>query len=255
MLFFHQYSQNIAKDYNLCCERKQQFVHNTDSEQENSMGESDVEETSDDDYFLGKDEMTKWCKKNVSTVSKTKSKNLPKIVPGPNGVAREVISELSAFDKIIDTNIIDDIVKYTNLYIDFKRNTVGYKRDRDAKHTTQNEITALLGLLYFIDVQKGNHTNVKEQWDTESGFIITRQVMSYKRFLFLLRCMRFDDCDTREDGKNIDKSENCGKLIVSVFIIILDLLAKIKSMSVLLLSAMRVAFGTTYSKLITLCRS
>ncbi|KAJ8939921.1 hypothetical protein NQ314_010945 [Rhamnusium bicolor] len=59
-----------------------QSDHNTDSEQENSVGESDVEETSDDDYFLDKDEMTKWCKKNVLTVSKTKSKNLPKIVPG-----------------------------------------------------------------------------------------------------------------------------------------------------------------------------
>ncbi|KAJ8964284.1 hypothetical protein NQ314_005018 [Rhamnusium bicolor] len=97
--------------------------------------------------------------------------------------------------------MIDDIVKYTNLYIDFKRNTVGYKRDRDAKHTTKSEITALLGLLYFIGVKKDNHTNVKELWDTESGFIITRQVMSYKRFLFLLRCMRFDDRDTREDRK------------------------------------------------------
>lgn len=48
--------------------------------------------------------------------------------------------------------MIDDIVKLANLYIGLKRNTVGYKRNRDANHTTKNENTALLGLSYFIDV-------------------------------------------------------------------------------------------------------
>lgn len=42
-------------------------------------------------------------------------------------------------------------------------------------------------------------------WDAESGFGITRKIMSYKRFLFLLLCIRFDDRNTREHRKQTDK--------------------------------------------------
>lgn len=182
--------------------------HDSNSEQDYTENEDSESESDDEiapDFFLAKDKATKWYKTNLSTTSKVKNKNLLKILPGPKQVARGLTSEISALELIIDSFMIEEVVKCTNLYINKKKGTVEYQRARDARNTTKNEIAALLGLLYFIGAKRNNHCNVEEMWDAESGFGITRQVMSYKRFLFLLRCIRFDDCDTREHRKQTDK--------------------------------------------------
>ncbi|XP_071639586.1 piggyBac transposable element-derived protein 4-like [Temnothorax longispinosus] len=102
--------------------------------------------------------------------------------------------------------MVDDIVKYTNMYIESKRNTVSYKREKDCRDTTRCEILALIGTLFFIGTKKGSYTNVLELWATNgTGIQTLRAVMGYKRFLFLLRCLRFDDKSTRSERKQTDK--------------------------------------------------
>lgn len=65
---------------------------------------------------------------------------------------------------------------------------------------------AYLGLLYLLAIKKLHHTNVKEIWTSDgTGITITRAVMSYKRFLFLTCCLRFDDKTTRAERRVIDK--------------------------------------------------
>ncbi|XP_024873440.1 uncharacterized protein LOC112455634 [Temnothorax curvispinosus] len=101
--------------------------------------------------------------------------------------------------------MVDDIVKYTNMYIKSKR-SVSYKRERDCRDTTRCEILALIGTLFFIGTKKGSYTNVLELWTTNgTGIQILRAVMGYKRFLFLLRCLRFDDKSTKSEKKQTDK--------------------------------------------------
>lgn len=178
--------------------------HDSDTEEE--ADDSDVRAISKcTDFYIGKDGTTKWAKQTVSSSCKVKSKNIVKELIGPTGDARNVTSESSSLQLLIDSNIIEHIVHCTNLYIEQKRLTVHYARIRDARTTTKTEILALLGLLYFIGAKKGTHGSVEEFWDQESGFTIPRLAMSYRRFLFLLRCLRFDDKSTREDRKKIDK--------------------------------------------------
>ncbi|KAK9737802.1 hypothetical protein QE152_g10453 [Popillia japonica] len=90
-----------------------------DKEFSSSAEESDHSEKSEsdnDEYFIGKDKITKWYKNPVvSKFSKTSSKNIVKILPGLRQCARDVTNERSAFQKIFSDDIIDNIVECTNL--------------------------------------------------------------------------------------------------------------------------------------------
>ncbi|CAH2003549.1 unnamed protein product [Acanthoscelides obtectus] len=100
--------------------------------------------------------------------------------------------------------MIDNILTCTNLYIENKKQN--FTRDRDCKITSSTEIQALFGALYIIAVKKGNRVDVRELWSTDgTGMIRLRAAFSFRRFLFLLRALRFDNINTRKERQNIDK--------------------------------------------------
>ena len=156
-------------------------------------------------FYIGKDEETIWISE-PPTSAKTKAKNIIKVLSGPKMAATDVQTEVEAFYLFITQRMIDDIVTNTNKYIHKKRTEVNYSRDRDCKDTTNVEIKALLGALYLISIKKGGHTNCYELWNSDgTGMILLRGLFSYKRFRFLLRALRFDNLDTRNARKQIDK--------------------------------------------------
>lgn len=68
------------------------------------------------------------------------------------------------------------------------------------------EILAVIGILYLIGLQQSGHTNVIDLWASDgTGMPILRTAMCYKRFLFLLRSLRFDDKSTRVERRKTDK--------------------------------------------------
>ncbi|KAK9739067.1 Transposase IS4 [Popillia japonica] len=97
----------------------------------------------------------------------------------------------------------DEIVKYTNIYIERKQDV--FSRIRDAKETTKEDTLARLVLLYFIGIKKENHTDFREIWDVDEEYIISRACVSSRRYLFLLSAMRFDDINTTQERKLTDK--------------------------------------------------
>lgn len=177
-----------------------------DSNSEQSDVECDDENMEDEDFFVGRDKQTKWYKNpQISKFSKTATLNIVKISSGPTHLARNVPDVSTAFHKFMDIQIIDEILMYTNLYIR-NHQTPKYARERDAKEVTRAELLAVLGLLYLSGVKKANHTNFRELWtDDGTGIEIFRGCMSYKRFLFLLGSIRFDDKQTRSDRRKVDK--------------------------------------------------
>lgn len=179
-------------------------VNQYDSDTDNDNGNSS-ELDEDNDYLLGKDRKTKWHKQSLMRkFSKTPSKNIVKLFPGPRVCARDVTTELSAFEKLFTSDIIENIVECTNLHIAKIR--LNYERPRRAKDTTKTEIMALVGLLLLAGSKKQNHTHFLELWTTDgTGSEIFRACMSADRFLFLLSALRFDNKDTRKDRKSIDK--------------------------------------------------
>lgn len=126
------------------------------------------------------DESLKWKKDPYSQPSKVKKRNIVKILSGLTSATKDITDEVSAFHKIIDISMVDDIVKYTNIYIESKRNAISYERKRDCQDTTRCEILALIGTLFMIGTKKGSLTNVLELWATNgTGIQILRAVMSY----------------------------------------------------------------------------
>ncbi|UYV83427.1 hypothetical protein LAZ67_23000974, partial [Cordylochernes scorpioides] len=177
--------------------------HDTDSEQNS---EADEEIPNDDsEFYFGKDGVPKW-KKTMwqKTQIRTRSTNIISQLPGPKSEAKSIESESDAFTKIIDIDMVQKIVDCTNAYISNIKEH--FSRERDAKLTTVTEILALFGLLIMSGVKRAAHLTYKELWAVDgSGVEIVRAIMSQDCFLFLLRCLRFDDITTRKERKKLDK--------------------------------------------------
>ena len=95
-----------------------------DSESEQSLEEDSevLQSPFEDDYhfFIGKDGFTLWMNIPVQKSSKTRAKHIIKILPGPTRAGRNAKTELESFLKFITFDMIDEIVRYTNIYIEKK---------------------------------------------------------------------------------------------------------------------------------------
>jgi hypothetical protein len=110
--------------------------HDSDPEVDLDPAEEDHDgdaETELDDlsFYIGRDGETLWANKTVAAVSKTKSKNIIKVLPGPKGQARLCKTRLECFLQIISAKMVNKIVKYTNIFINKKR------LGREATSTTE----------------------------------------------------------------------------------------------------------------------
>jgi len=105
---------------------------------------------------------------------------------------------VDAFSLYSSDEIVDNIVKYTNLQ---GTNTVGKKW----KMTDMLEIHAFIGLLIDAGLRRQGGTCYEEFWDPSFGSPIYRACMSKNRFVALLRHLRFDDKSTRSTSRAQDK--------------------------------------------------
>lgn len=81
-----------------------------------------------------------------------------------------------------------------------------FMRERDAKDVSKTEMQACIGLLLLSGYKKQNHTHFLELWTTDgTGSEIFWACMGKNRFLFLLSVIRFDDKNSRNERKKIDK--------------------------------------------------
>lgn len=98
----------------------------------NFISEEEQEEAYfDRNFYVGKDKITKWSKTNFKNISRTKSINIVKVPAGLKRCAKDISNELDAFLKMIDFSMIDEIVKFTNLYIDQRKTHCKYSRERE----------------------------------------------------------------------------------------------------------------------------
>jgi hypothetical protein len=184
-------------------EEVEESDHNTESDQDFS-DESGNEEVRDAIFYVGKDKVSKWRKTSRHQNSKTKRKNIVKILPRPRNASRNAKTEIEAFANFLTVEMIDKIVFYMNSEIE--RQKEKFSRIRDCKESSRAELMALFGILYLIGTRKGHHTNVLELWAADgTGLPILRSAMSYNRFLFFIRNLRFNDKATRDTRRTTDK--------------------------------------------------
>ncbi|XP_054706863.1 uncharacterized protein LOC129216672 [Uloborus diversus] len=174
--------------------------HDTESEED---GDSENEELNNSEWFFAKDGV-KWKKTKFRQNVRTRCFNIVSHLPGTKGLAKNVTNPLNSWELYIDDSMIQIIVECTNIFIE--KCAPNFSRDRDARKTDALEIRALLGLLYMCGLHKTSRLNVRDLWATDgTGVSIFRTTMSYKRFLFLLRCMRFDNIHDRKQRQLYDK--------------------------------------------------
>lgn len=190
--------------------------HDSSTEQEASENELSEEEeiaTNEDDYYVGKDGITKWRKNKFPANVRTRSCNIITHLPGPKCEARDRKNEIEIFALFFDDNMLRTIVTCTNIYIDKIRGN--FSRERDAKHTDVLEIQAFIGILYLIGALRCSRKNLSKLWDNSmgNGLESCYLTMSENRFRFLLRCLRFDDVRDRGHRKELDKLAPIRELI------------------------------------------
>ena len=189
----------------------------TESRDTDSESEQDCEEEEEDKEnvyppkkiprvptFIGKDGTTRWKKHCHNKRVRTRKENIIVRLPGVKQYAKNAKSVLECWSLYFTDDMLAIIVDNTNLYI--SKLTEKYTRERRAKPTDVCEIKALLGLLYLAGTLKSSRLNTKELWE-RNGTGVERfwLVMSRDRFHFLLRCLRFDNLDTRDERRQFDK--------------------------------------------------
>ncbi|XP_050510423.1 piggyBac transposable element-derived protein 4-like isoform X2 [Diabrotica virgifera virgifera] len=175
----------------------------SDTEQEGADEDEDSFEKSNI-FYLGKDKVTKWNrtaqKRNVPRVS---DNNITQLL-GVIGEAKLAKTPVECWNCLFTNDILNDIVMYTNQYIDAIKGR--FSRERDVNNTDLLEIRAFVGLLYLAGAYKANRISLEELWGkNDDGIEKFSLVMSIKRFKFLMRCLSFDDLETRSSRKENDR--------------------------------------------------
>lgn len=197
-------------------EETTQSDHDSASEIEQSSAQSSESSDNEEDISAGQynnyyftrhngrnGPKQKWSKSPPSNAVRTRGHNIILHLPGVKSAAKSAKTPLECFSLFFADDIFNLLVTCTNKYIEEVRNK--FQRERDAKDTDVEEIKALLGLLIMSGVLRASHLNFVDLWATDgSGVEMFRLTMSYQRFLFLLRCLRFDDRTTRTERLQVD---------------------------------------------------
>ncbi|XP_014276908.1 piggyBac transposable element-derived protein 4 [Halyomorpha halys] len=156
-------------------------------------------------FELGKDLETVWTDKPlVSKSENTTETRFKKHHVGPKGGAKGLLEERKLFDLFITNEMIEPIVTHSNKEMEKISSRLGTKQYYTSPTDTL-EIKALIGLLYISAIFKKSGLSSSDMFSPIYGPPIFRSAMTKNRFDLLLRVLRFDDKETREDRKATDK--------------------------------------------------
>ena len=157
--------------------------------------------------ILGSDKVTIWHNtKDVNSPDIAKIEN-----PIPMGHPAQHVKDLSPedlFSSFLPDEVLQEhVVNPTNRKITELRNHIGDNNiDRASyKDTDVKEIKAVIGCLFLSGVLRDNTKNTTQMFHPIFGTPFYRCVFSQRRFDFLLRCLRFDKFETRNQRKKDDR--------------------------------------------------
>lgn len=174
-----------------------------ESEVEDSLQEAQCGRSRQDGW-LGKDQKTWWGRQVPNAAVRTQSHNVVRERGGPRGQALTAKSPSDFWGLFITPKMVDLLVEKTNLFISEIRSN--YSEELRARETDCIEIKAFIGLILLAGIYRSNRMNLSDLWASDgTGVEVFRLTMSLHRFRFLLRCLRFDDKETRSARRRVDK--------------------------------------------------
>lgn len=154
--------------------------------------------------MIGKDKKTKWRKSVITKNVRTRVQNIVIHLPGPKFIAKQMKSPLDCFNLLVNDVILNLITDCTNIYI--RKVQYKYKNKSLCRLIDVVEIQAVIGLLIIAGSFRASKENLVDLWAVDgTGIDIFHATMSMDRFLFLMRCLRFDDINDRAQRKELDK--------------------------------------------------
>lgn len=190
-----------------------QSDHDSNTETSESS-ESEVEEKcpSEANYYYGKNKY-KWAKTSPNPAVRTAKHNIVLRLPSSKLTKEEKKEPFCIWKKIISQEILDEILLWTNKKLALFRERFSNQSRPELHDVDMTELSAFLGLLIYTAVFKSNHENVDFIFAADgTGVEIFRCVMSKKRFLNLLCCLRFDNGADREERRKTDKLAAISKI-------------------------------------------
>lgn len=179
--------------------------HDTDTEQEEPDEDGNQSDTfsttSRSLYFYGGDG-TKWKKHAPGQRVRTRQQDTVTQLPGVRAGARNANTPIQCWMLFFE-EILDTVIENTNLYI--QKIAPRYKNKYDVVLTNKVEMKAFIGLLYLAGSQHGGRKKLYEFWSEQGlGLQLFPASLSQRRFMFLMKCIRFDNTDTRDERKKLD---------------------------------------------------
>ena len=166
-------------------------------EEDNSSDSSDSDESDYEEASLVAKNGEEWSLIPHVMTGRTNSSNILTTALGPKQCVKNLVTEeKEAFELFFTSEMINLIVECTNN--EAERRTTSWKA------TTHDEIKMLIGLLILAGVFKSKGESLESLWGS-NGRKIFPQFMSLHRVKSLLRYLRFDDRNTRNNRKAKDK--------------------------------------------------
>ena len=201
-------------------DEEEDFIHRIEDEADEQESEEDESaeeeepvdsESSDEDpaeYFRGRDG-TKWFKGPPPTGRRNAANILRENGPKPARQTEQRTIE-NTFALFVTDDMLEKIVQWTNKSAEThveqatRQGNVGGLMER-WRDIDLIELKAFLDCLLFIGISKSRHESLEQLWSGEIGRPLLRATFSLQRFQMLMRFIRFDNKETRQERGERDK--------------------------------------------------
>ncbi|XP_068204005.1 uncharacterized protein [Palaemon carinicauda] len=134
----------------------------------------------------------------------------------PTIVTQSATSASDMFSLFLDDTMLAEVCLHTNDKMNAIREQFSATYSATFRDVNLMEMKAFIGILLFSGIKRDNYVATEEMWSPVCGCPFYRSVMSERRFSFILRCLRFDDSNTRNVRKQNDRFAHIRKLWDSV---------------------------------------
>ena len=128
---------------------------------------------------------------------------LPKIIKShvepaaPTAITLTATTPAKVFSLFMTDQMVAEVCVHTNRKMDELRRKIKDKDKATFRDTTLSEMKAFFGVLLMSGVRRDNHLTTEEMWSHIYGCPFYRTNFSERRFVFIIRALRFDDPATR----------------------------------------------------------
>ena len=153
--------------------------------------------------------LTPYPDATVTAKDKTKWRSqpnsaLPKIIKthvepaAPTAITLTATTPAKVFSLFMTDQMVAEVCVHTNRKMDELRRKIKDKDKATFRDTTLSEMKAFFGVLLMSGVRRDNHLTTEEMWSHIYGCPFYKANFSERRFVFIIRALRFDDPATRQ---------------------------------------------------------